>query len=94
MLGGASNVKDVAGDELVTGTATAIKGDVEKALGKTFNTWEAVKYTSQVVNGVNYQIKIKVDDGYVHASAHRAPGENGTVTFKEAAGGKTLEDGF
>ena len=94
MPGGVSQVKDVAGDELVISTTTALKGDVEKALGKSFTTFEPVKYTSQVVNGLNYQIKIKVDEGYVHAKAHRAPGENGTVTFKEAAGGKTLEDGF
>ena len=94
MLGGTSQVKDASNDELVKLTTAALKADAEKSLSKTFNTFEAVKFTSQVVGGVNYQIKIKVDDGYIHVKAYRAPGENGQTELKEAVGGKTLEDEF
>ena len=44
-----------------------MKPQVEKALGETYSTFEAVKYTTQVVAGVMYRIKVKVgDDQYLH----------------------------
>ena len=94
LCGGISQAKDAAGDERIAGVTADLKKSVEDALGKTFNTFEPIKFTQQVVNGMNYQIKIKVDEGYVHAKCHQATGVDGVVTFKEATAGKTLEDGF
>lgn len=45
-----------------------VKGQVEAKLGKTFSTFRAVKFNTQVVAGKIYLIKAEVDGGeFVHA---------------------------
>ena len=47
--------------------ALAVKAEVEAKVNQTFAVYEAVKYRSQVVAGVNYYIKVHVgDDKYIH----------------------------
>lgn len=92
MLGGHSDLKDA--DDMCKQVTADVKAAVEQSTGKTYNTFTAVKFTSQVVNGINYNIKVQVDDGYIHVKAHRAPGADSKGEFKEVATGKTLEDGF
>ena len=54
-------------DDEVKAIATEMKQKVEQALGKTYTQFEAVSFTTQVVAGVNYKIKVKVgDEDYVH----------------------------
>ena len=54
-------------DDEVKAIATEMKPKVEQALGKTYTQFEAVSFTTQVVAGVNYKIKVKVgDEDYVH----------------------------
>ena len=81
-------------DDQVKALALEMKPQVEKALGETYSTFEAVKYTTQVVAGTNYKIKVKVgDEKYVHIKVfvplpcNNAPNQ---LTSQEA--GKTLAD--
>ena len=65
MVGGPAEERD-ATDE-VKKIANDLKKQVEEKRNTTFSTFEAVKYTTQVVAGVMYRIKVKVgDDQYLH----------------------------
>ncbi len=92
MLGGFGNAKDA--DDNVKALAKGMKGAAEKALGETYGEFEAVKYTTQVVNGTNYKIKVKVgDEKYVHIKVHvPLPAKNAPNELLEQEKGKTLED--
>jgi hypothetical protein len=60
-------------DQDVQGIIDGLKSDVETRLGSTFNLFEALTYTTQVVAGVNYIVKTKVDnDGTcIHLKIHK-----------------------
>ena len=60
MTGGPTEERD-ANDE-VKKLANEIKAQVEEKRNEKFTTFEAVKYTTQVVAGVMYKIKVKVGD--------------------------------
>ena len=63
--GGFTEAKN-ADNEIKT-LANSMKEKVEETLGETFTKFEAVLYTSQVVAGTNYNIKVDVgDERYVH----------------------------
>ena len=65
MCGGFGNSRPA--DDKVKALALEMKPKVEQALGTTYTQFEAVQYTTQVVAGVNYKIKVKVgDEDYVH----------------------------
>ena len=65
MCGGFGNTRPA--DDTAKAIATEMKPKVEQALGTTFSQFEAVSFTTQVVAGTNYKIKVKVGDGkYVH----------------------------
>ena len=40
----------------------SLKGAIEQSAGKTFGTLKAVAFQSQIVNGVNYKVKVVGDD--------------------------------
>ena len=92
MLGGFGNAQPA--DDNVKSLVAKVKADTEGKLGKTFSVFEAVSFTSQVVNGTNYHVKVKVgDNDYVHVQVYEAlPCYGGKVELKEAEGGKTLAD--
>ena len=92
MWGGCGNAKDA--DDKVKALAKGMKGAAEKALGETYGEFEAVKYTTQVVNGTNYKIKVKVgDEKYVHIKVHvPLQTKNAPNELLEQEKGKTLAD--
>ena len=52
-------------------TADAVRGSVEERLGHPAGQYRAISYTSQVVAGANYLIKIQTDqEQFVHAKIH------------------------
>ena len=65
MVGGHSDVKDV--DDEIKETLEAFKAAIEEKAAKTFETFEPVKYTKQVVAGMIYHIKVNVGDEFIHA---------------------------
>jgi len=61
MCGGHSNSKDV--DDTCREIVTSVKPKVETQMNSTFTTFEPVSYTTQVVAGTNFVIKVHVGDG-------------------------------
>jgi cystatin-A/B len=92
MCGGFGNARDA--DDKVKALAKEVKPEVEKALGATYSQFEAVKFTTQVVAGTNYKIKVKVGDGqYVHIKVFvPLPCNNAHNKLLEQEAGKTLAD--
>ena len=92
MCGGFGNARDA--DDKVKALAKEVKPDVEKALGATYSQFEAVKFTTQVVAGTNYKIKVKVgDEQYVHIKVFvPLPCKNAPNQLLEQEAGKTLAD--
>ena len=65
MCGGFGNSRPA--DDQVKALALEMKPKVEQALGETYSEFEAVSYTTQVVAGTNYKIKVKIKkEKYVH----------------------------
>ena len=92
LCGGFGNARDA--DDEVKALALEMKPKVEQALGATYGTFEAVKYTSQVVAGTNYKIKVKVgDEQYVHIEVFvPLPCKNAPNELLSQEAGKTLGD--
>ena len=92
MLGGFGNAKDA--DDNVKAIAKGMKEKAQTALGETYSEFEAVKYTTQVVNGTNYKIKVKVgDEKYVHIKVHvPLPAKNAPNELLEQEKDKKLGD--
>ena len=92
MVGGPTEVQDA--NEEIKQIATGLKEEVEKQNKKTFKIFEAVKFTTQVVNGIMYRIKVKIGDNeYIHLRAIKnLPAKGGNVVFKNVDEGFKLED--
>ena len=92
MLGGPGAAKDA--DDNIKEIAKGMKEKAEKALGETYSEFEAVKYTTQIVNGTNYNIKVKVGgEKYIHIKVHvPLPGKNAPNELLEEDKDKTLAD--
>ena len=92
MLGGFGNAQ--AADDNVKAIVTGVKGDAETALGEKFTEFEAVQFKTQIVNGTNYLVKVKVGDGkFVHLKVHvPLPAKNEPNKLLESEKGKTLAD--
>lgn len=92
MCGGFGQAKDA--DDEVKNMVKEMKQQTEQKLGKTFSEFEAVKYTTQVVAGTNYLVKVKVGpEQYVHIKIwKKLPCYGGACELSEAEGGKTLND--
>ena len=87
MVGGHSEEKDA--DDEVKQFVKDLKAKVEENRNEKFATFEAVKYTSQVVAGVIYKVKVKVgDDKYLHLRVlKQLPHKGGNFVLR------TVEDG-
>ena len=92
MLGGPGAVQDA--DDQIKAIAKGMKGEAEKALGETYGEFEAVKFTKQIVNGTNYNIKVKVGgEKYVHIKVHvPLPAKKAPNELLEQSKDKTLAD--
>ena len=87
MVGGPSEERD-ANDE-VKKLVNDLKAKVEEKRNEKFTTFEAAKFTTQVVAGVMYKIKVKVgDDKYLHLRVlKQLPHKGGNFVLR------TVEDG-
>ena len=92
MLGGPGAAQDADAD--IKEIAKGMKEHAEKALGETYGEFEAVKYTQQIVNGTNYNIKVKVGgEKYIHIKVHvPLPVKNEPNKLLEQSKGHTLAD--
>ncbi|XP_050027487.1 cystatin-B-like [Dermacentor andersoni] len=90
LCGGLSEeVKDA--DDTVKEICEKVRADVEAKLSKSFKEFAPLKYRTQLVNGVNYFVKVHVGDGqHIHVRAHKA--FQGEISFSAVQENKTLED--
>ncbi|KAH6928738.1 hypothetical protein HPB50_018864 [Hyalomma asiaticum] len=78
-------------DSTVQEVCEKVRSDVENKLGQTFTEFTPVNYRTQVVNGTNYFVKVRVGaDQYVHVRAHKSL--QGAVTFAAVQENKALDD--
>ena len=87
VVGGPSEEKE-ANDE-VKKMVEELKASVEEKKNTKYTTFEAVKFTTQVVNGVIYRIKVKVGENeYIHIKALKnLPAQGGKVVLRNVADG-------
>ena len=87
VVGGPSEEKE-ANDEVKKMTEE-LKASVEEKKNTKYTTFEPVKFTTQVVNGVMYRIKVKVgQDEYIHIKALKnLPAQGGKVVLRSVADG-------
>ena len=87
VVGGPSEEKE-ANDEVKKMTKE-LKASVEEKKNAKYTTFEAVKFTTQVVNGVMYRIKVKVGENeYIHIKALKnLPSQGGKVVLRNVADG-------
>ncbi|XP_046574785.1 cystatin-B-like [Haliotis rubra] len=64
VCGGASEVKTAT--ESQQKLCDEVKSDLESKASRTFTTYRAISYRSQVVAGTNYFIKVDVGDEHYH----------------------------
>ena len=83
MVGGPTEEREATNE--VKQMVTELKEKAEEKAKKTFTTFEAVKFTTQVVNGVMYRIKVKVGENeYIHLKALKnLPNNGGNVVLKQ-----------
>ncbi|XP_070568101.1 cystatin-B-like [Ptychodera flava] len=68
-----------------------IRKEVEEKAGSSFAAYEAKLYATQLVNGVNYFVKVHVgDEKFVHIRFHKA--FSGTVTLSNIQHSKVEAD--
>lgn len=92
MLGSFKEVKD-AEPELKE-WSKKFKKQVEMRTNKEYDTFEAVKYTTQVVAGTNYKLKVHCGgDKYLHVKVHKPlPNSNEIEKVTEVEEDRKLED--
>ncbi|XP_077487670.1 cystatin-A2-like [Amblyomma americanum] len=78
-------------DATVQEICEKIRPDVEGKLGQCTVDFTPVNYRTQVVNGVNYFIKVHIGaDQYIHLRAHKSIG--GEISFVALQENKSLDD--
>lgn len=91
MCGGFGQVNDA--DDSTRAMCNEVKTKIEAHLNAKYDTFEPIKYTTQVVAGTNYKIKVQVGDSdYIHIKIHKPLPCNGTeLSVMEATSGHSLE---
>ncbi|XP_071818641.1 cystatin-A-like [Apostichopus japonicus] len=89
MMGGITEAKEVT--EEVQDLVDQVKAEVESAAGTTFDTFNATHYSTQVVSGVNYFVKVDVgNDKFIHVRIYKH--FQGNVTYSGFQDDKTKDD--
>jgi len=78
-------------DEETSKWVISLKGEVEHLVGHSFEEFTPVAYKTQVVSGLNYFVKVKTGDSYIHVTIwKRVGGQPPQVT--NVYPGKTATD--
>lgn len=90
VVGGVGELKEP--NEAVVEILATIRPQLEDKLGKTFEEYTPVHHKTQLVNGVNYFIKIRVgsDNDHIHVRVHKA--FNGDITLHSIQENKTAQE--
>lgn len=76
----------------VIALANKHRADAQAHLGRNFATWQPVAFTTQIVAGQNFFIKVNTGSEHVHLKIWQQL--NGETEFTEAHGGKNATEGF
>ena len=81
-------------DDEVKELVKSVKAKIEEKANAQYTEFEAVSYTTQVVAGTNFKVKVKVgNDEYIHVKIFRPLPVNGTeLEVTDVQTGKTLND--
>ena len=71
--------EEIPADVEIQALADSIRSDVETQLGTSFSKYNVVSYTTQVVAGTNYDIKIEVDNRLIHVKAAKSLPHEGEI---------------
>ncbi|KAL5011056.1 hypothetical protein ScPMuIL_013361 [Solemya velum] len=92
MMCGGVKAAQAATDE-VKALCEQLKADMVSQAGSEFEEFAAISYSSQVVAGTNFFIKIKTGaSDYIHARVHRPLPGQGEASLHSIQAGKTLEE--
>ena len=92
--GGFSEVRDATPEEQQI--LDGVKESAEEQLGTSFQEWTLHSFSTQVVAGVIYMMRVAVDDGeVVHVKVIKPlPHTNQPPSIMKIERGKTLQDPF
>ncbi|XP_019601313.2 cystatin-B [Rhinolophus sinicus] len=92
MCGGCSSTKPATAE--IQAVADKVKSQLEEKANKKYTLFKAVEYKSQLVAGMNYFIKVQVDnDNFVHIRVFESlPHENKPLALHDYQADKTKED--
>ena len=93
LLGGFG--EELLGDADSQSIASCIQVAVESQLNTSYSKFNVVSYRQQVVAGINYLIKIEVDNDFIHVEAFKPldASQNGEgIILKSVETGKLVED--
>jgi len=78
----------------VRAIVTGLKADVEAKSGSSFDTFNPVKYATQLVAGTNYFVKVDVGNGaYIHVRIYKPlPHTGAPPSLHSVQTGKSLAD--
>jgi cystatin-A/B len=95
-MNGAFSISNAAVTPDITALANKHQDEAQTSLGKTFTQWNAVAFSSQIVTGTNYWIKVQTGEtSYVHIKVFvPLPHTGEQSSLIEAQSGKALEDAF
>ncbi|XP_002733811.1 cystatin-B-like isoform X2 [Saccoglossus kowalevskii] len=80
MCGGMKQVEQATPE--VQQLIETVKVKVEEKAGKKLEVYEAKLFATQLVNGINYFVKVHIGNGeYIHVRAHKAFNQEKTVSF-------------
>ena len=87
IIGGPSEEKEAT--EEVKKMVEELKPEVEEKKNTKYTTFDAVKFTTQVVNGIMYRIKVKVgEDEYIHLKVLKnLPNKGGKIVLRNISEG-------
>jgi len=72
LVGAPTDAKAI--DEETAKWVVSLKGDVEHLAGYSFEEFKPVAYKTQVVSGLNYFVKVKTGDSYIHVTIWKKVG--------------------
>ncbi|XP_064473000.1 cystatin-B-like [Ornithodoros turicata] len=78
-------------DDDVRSICEKVRPEVESRAGKAFSQFTPLHYKTQLVNGVNYFVKVQIGESeYIHVRAHKS--FQGEVTLWGHQENKSLQD--
>lgn len=90
LCGGFSNVRDAEDDDQEV--LNHVKEEIKQQVGGEGKNIRALKVATQVVAGINYLMKVKYDDKYVHVKIAKPLPHTGQNPFILAIADQASED--